>query len=84
MKDVQLGPPIIVGDTTISPLECTQVFYYRSGRGVVAHAQKEPVGIVVETPGHKWAVDLNGQPIPLDQLPLDNRPSGPASNGRMT
>ena len=66
MKQVRLGRPVIVGETTIVPLEEVTVHYRSKKAGVLAYVCKEPLGIIIGTPQGKWAVDICGEPMPLE------------------
>ncbi len=71
MKEVQFSAPILIGDITIIAMERVQVHRTDTGTGFYFYASKEPVGILIETPDHKWALDLEGAEIPLDKVPYE-------------
>ena len=71
MKQVQFSAPILIGDITIRPMERVQVHRTDTGTGFYVYASREPVGILIETPERKWALDLEGAEIPLDMVPYE-------------
>ena len=66
MKEVHVGRPIIVGETTIIPLERVRVSHSTEKGGLSAYISKEPIGIVISTPQGKWAVDICGGQVTLE------------------
>jgi len=66
MKDVRVGTPIVVNDITITPLEQVSSFHEISADGGLVYWAKEPVGVLIETPTEKWALNVSGRPISLD------------------
>ncbi len=68
MKEVQFSAPILIGDITIRPMVRIQVDRTDTDTGFYFYACREPVGILIETPEHKWALDLEGAEIPLDLI----------------
>ena len=71
MKEVQFSAPILIGDITIRPMERIRVDRTDTGTGFYFYACREPVGILIETPEHKWALDLEGAEIPLENVPYE-------------
>lgn len=66
MRNVHAGTPIRVGATTIVPLEQIKL-HCRSGRNVFFFcASKEPVGLVINSPLGRWAINLDGERVPLE------------------
>ena len=68
MKEMRIGKPITVGDTTIIPLERESIRVHHAGKkdGLSVQFSKEPIGIVVGTPQGKWAIDIHGEQVPLE------------------
>ena len=66
MREVRVGRQIIVGETTIIPLERVSVYYDSHKGRLSAYISKEPIGIVIASPQGKWAMDIYGAPVPLE------------------
>ncbi len=71
MKEVQFSAPILIGDITIRPMERIRVDHTDTGTGFYFYACREPVGILIETPEHKWALDPEGAEIALENVPCE-------------
>ena len=66
MKQVRVGRPVTVGEAIIVPLEEVTVYYRSKKAGLLAYVCKEPLGIIIGTPQGRWAVDVCGEPMPLE------------------
>ena len=66
MKQVRVGRPVTVGEAIIVPLEEVTVYCRSKKAGLLAYVCKEPVGIIIGTPQGRWAVDVCGEPMPLE------------------
>ena len=67
IEEITAGQPIRVGDITLVPIIRTFVSCAGVERGVVVHGSKRPTGIVVVSKGDKYAMNLTGKRMPIDQ-----------------
>ncbi|HXW06707.1 MAG TPA: hypothetical protein VD833_15835 [Vicinamibacterales bacterium] len=58
MSGERAGRPVTVGDVVIEPIERLVVSVENIGGAIVGIALKEPVAVIIRTPGGAWRVDL--------------------------
>lgn len=66
MRKARFGAPIVLGDTTIIPLEETGLSRESGRHGSYVYAFMRPIGIVVRSPSGQWAIDMTGRPVPIE------------------
>ena len=67
IEEIKAGQPIKVGDVTLVPIIRTFVSCAGIGPGIVVHGSKSPTGIVVLSKVNKYAMDLTGKRMTIDQ-----------------
>jgi len=68
VKELRAGTPVAVGPMRIIPLERVRVGGSTGGGGLFLFGSKTPVGVVICTPERCWALDLDGNPMPLEAV----------------
>ena len=66
MKEERAGSPVRVGEVTIVPLERVAVHHGGGKDRLWAYVCKEPVGVVVVSAGETWALNVQGERVPLE------------------
>ncbi len=66
MKQARFCAPIVLGDTTVIPLEETGLSHESGRRGSYACAFMRPIGIVVLSPAGQRAIDITGRSVPIE------------------
>lgn len=66
MKTRCTDTPITAGDMTIIPLKETSIYYVNYKDSLSFYVSNQPIGIVIVSPQDKWAIDVNGEQLPLD------------------
>ena len=61
------GQRIMVGETTLLPIIRTSAICRSVNRGVVCSGSKSLIGIVVVSPKRKYAMNLDGEEVPVEQ-----------------
>ncbi len=67
IEETKAGQPVKVGDITLVPIIRTFVSCAGVESGVVVHGSKSPTGIVVLSKEGKYAMNLTGKRMPVDQ-----------------
>ena len=65
-KEVSAGQYIAVGETTLLPIIRTSIICRSVNRGVVCSGSKSLIGIVVVSPKRKYAIDVDGEEVPVE------------------
>jgi hypothetical protein len=73
---LRAGAPVTLGSVRIIPLERVRVEGAAGKRGLFLYASKTPVGLVISTQDQDCAVDLQGNPMPLDAILKEVNGSG--------
>ena len=68
MKRLYAGTPVVVGETTIFPLEQLATCHCSMKKGFFIYASREPFGLVISSSQGRWAVSLDGEDMPLETL----------------
>ncbi len=68
MRENRIGRRLIVGETTIVPIETVRASHMVGRRSVSIRVSIEPVAVVVRTPNGIVALDMNGLQLPLAGL----------------
>ena len=68
MNKLRLGQAITQGSFTLFPLERVLVGCHRIGDTLTVQGILQPVGVLVQTPEGRFALDINGGRLPLDDL----------------
>ena len=66
MKQIQAGTPITVGDLKLIPLERLLMHCDNSKKVFFIYMTKEPIGVVIISHHGRSAIDINGEPVPLE------------------
>ena len=66
MKTRYTDTPITAGEMTIIPLKETDIYYVNNKDSLSFYVSNQPIGIVIDSPQGKWAIDINGEQVPLD------------------
>lgn len=66
MKEKHADKAVAVGDITIIPLKEISVYYVNNPQAFSVYASSEPIGIVIDSPQGKWAIDMQGEQMPLE------------------
>ena len=66
-KEVSAGQYITVGKITLLPIIRTSVTCRSVNRGVVCSGSKSLIGIVVVSPKRKYAMNMDGEEVPVEQ-----------------
>lgn len=66
MKQIRVGRPVIVGKTTIIPLERVSIYHDSKEGRISVYTLKEPIGIVISSLQGKMALDICGEQVPLE------------------
>jgi len=67
IEEITAGQPIKVGDITLVPIIRAFVSCAGVEPGIVVHGSKSPTGIVVFSKEDKYAMNLTGKRMPIDQ-----------------
>ncbi len=67
IEEITAGQPIKVGDITLVPIIRTFVRCAGVETGIVCHGSSSPTGILVFSKEDKYALNLNGKRMPIDQ-----------------
>ncbi len=68
MKDKRLGKKIYFSEFIITPVEQVEINGSHHRYGVTVFAECEPLGVIIESADKRWAIDINGRPISVDEL----------------
>ena len=71
IKRISAGQQITVGEITILPIIQTFMVYRRVKASIAAAGETSPVGIVVVSPQRKYAINMAGEEVPLEQYAAD-------------
>ena len=66
-KEVSAGQYITVGEITLLPIIRTSVISRSVNQGVVCSGSKSLIGIVVVSPKRKYAINMDGEEVPVEQ-----------------
>ena len=66
MKERHTDTTVTVGEMTIIPLKEISMYYVNNTEILSVYASSEPIGIVIDSPQGKWAIDVHGEQVPLD------------------
>ncbi|MFC1935579.1 hypothetical protein ACFLX9_02290 [Chloroflexota bacterium] len=67
IEEFTAGQPLRVGDITLVPIIRTFVSCAGVETGVVVHGSRSPTSIVVVSKEDKYAMNLTGKRMPIDQ-----------------
>lgn len=67
IEEVRAGKPITVGAATLIPIERTCVSGAGTQAGAVFSASKGVAGIVVSVGKNRYALDLTGEQVPMEE-----------------
>ena len=66
MRESRIGRPLVVGETTIIPLESVSVYHKGEKSSFMCYITVEPLGIVISSLKGKSALDIYGHQVPLE------------------
>jgi hypothetical protein len=66
MKKKCVGTPVTVGEITIIPMEEVNLYHDCNKDRLSIFTFKKPVGVVINSPQGKWAIDVYGQQVSMD------------------
>ncbi|MFC2017984.1 hypothetical protein ACFLTQ_01610 [Chloroflexota bacterium] len=66
MKERHADSAVVIGEITIIPLKEINMYYVNNTDNLSVYVSSEPIGIVINSPQGKWAIDIQGNQVPLE------------------
>ena len=66
MRQKHAESAVVIGEITIIPLKETSIYYVNSADSHSFYLLSEPIGIVVDSPQGKRAINIQGKQVPLE------------------
>ena len=67
VEKVGAGQHIKIGGITLLPIIRTSVSYRSANQGIAYSSSKSVIGVVVISPKRKYAIDMDGEEVALEQ-----------------